>query len=167
MIRYCQHNLSELKNIIRVLTDEQYTCKTNILSDATIGQHIRHILEFYICLIEGIQIQKINYDNRTRNMNIESSVNYALSIIHQIENELIDLNKNAVIKLNGNYSAEENKIIAVSTTVERELIYCLEHSIHHQALIKIGLMYHGLHHLLPENFGVAPATIRYKKQCVQ
>jgi hypothetical protein len=43
------------------------------------------------------------------------------------------------------------------------LAYCLEHTIHHQALIKIGLMELNLIHLIDQHFGVAPATIRFKK----
>lgn len=53
------------------------------------------------------------------------------------------------------------------TFINRELAYCLEHSIHHQALIKVGLKEQNIENLIDENFGVAPATIRHKQKCAQ
>jgi hypothetical protein len=39
-----------------------------------------------------------------------------------------------------------------------------EHTIHHMALIRIGCMDIGAH-MLPEGFGVAPATLQYRSKC--
>ena len=47
-----------------------------------------------------------------------------------------------------------------------ELIYNLEHSIHHQALIKVAVLKNSAIQL-SENFGVAKSTIEYRNQCVQ
>ncbi|MDC1012234.1 hypothetical protein OAQ04_03240 [Flavobacteriaceae bacterium] len=47
----------------------------------------------------------------------------------------------------------------------RELAYCLDHRIHHQSLIKIGLTEQGLDHLIDENFGVAFFTQNYRNEC--
>jgi hypothetical protein len=52
----------------------------------------------------------------------------------------------------------------VNTSFERELVYCLDHAIHHQALIKIGLKEQELSHLVSQDFGVAYSTLRYRKQ---
>ena len=47
MKTYCQENLNEIKKVLLLLTDEQYSYPSNTLFRATIGQHVRHILEFY------------------------------------------------------------------------------------------------------------------------
>ena len=48
----------------------------------------------------------------------------------------------------------------------RELLYNLEHCIHHQALIKVAVLQ--LEHLqIDQDFGVARSTIEYRKQCAQ
>lgn len=60
----------------------------------------------------------------------------------------------------------EGEAISISTNYYRELVYNLEHCIHHQALIKVALLQ--LNHVtIDENFGVARSTIEYRKQCAQ
>jgi hypothetical protein len=61
------------------------------------------------------------------------------------------------ITLTGNYFNNVQVNISMQSTVLRELTYYLEHSIHRQALIKVGLPEQGLGHLLNKNFGLAPA----------
>ncbi|MDA8611714.1 hypothetical protein N9L07_01085 [Flavobacteriaceae bacterium] len=53
----------------------------------------------------------------------------------------------------------------VKTTFFRELIYCMDHGIHHQSLIKIALIDQGLNHLINDKFGVAFSTQNYRNQC--
>ena len=50
----------------------------------------------------------------------------------------------------------------MKSSFERELLYCLDHAIHHQALIKIGLKELHLSHLVSPDFGVAYSTLRYR-----
>jgi hypothetical protein len=56
--------------------------------------------------------------------------------------------------------------IRVESNYLRELLYNLEHCIHHQALIKVAVLQNPTI-LLSENFGVAHSTIEYRKQCAQ
>ena len=53
----------------------------------------------------------------------------------------------------------------VQTSFFRELIYCMDHCIHHQSLIKIALLEQNLMHLVDSNFGVAFSTQIYRNQC--
>ena len=164
---HCKHNLLEIKSLLGNLKKEDYTKPLSLLSDSTIGQHVRHILEFYICLIASKNTEIVNYDNRKRSLEIETSVQFAQSQIDFIIDHFILDNNNIQFTLEGNYSAETTENTAIPTTYQRELAYCLEHSIHHQALIKVGLKELELESVINENFGVAPATIRHKKQCAQ
>jgi len=167
MITYCKHNLQEIKNLVASVTTNQYTYNSNLLSGASIGQHIRHILEFYLCLINEHKAGKVNYDKRERDLKLESDSAFAIYTIDKICINLILSNNESGILLEGNFSSNESEIVTIETTFKRELAYCLEHSIHHQALIKIGLMELNIEHLISEDFGVAPATIRYKEKCAQ
>jgi len=163
MKTYCQQNLIEIKMLILQLTKEQYVYNSKMISGATIGQHIRHILEFYQSVLNGMDIKSINYDNRNRNLLIETDKDFAIQIIDSINTNLsLDMLDESFI-LEGNFCAEEGKQIQIQTTLFRELAYCLEHSIHHQALIKVGLLELNSLSLIDETFGLAPATIRYKK----
>jgi len=63
--------LLEIKKLTLVLSDEVYSSPLDILSGSSIGQHMRHIVEFYTCLLSQQQGQIINYDLRARNQLIE------------------------------------------------------------------------------------------------
>jgi hypothetical protein len=47
----------------------------------------------------------------------------------------------------------------------RELLYNLEHCIHHQALIKVAILQ--CETVTIDNFGVDQTTIEYRNQCAQ
>lgn len=167
MIIHCKENLQQIKTLIASLEEEQYQYKSQLLSDSTIGQHIRHILEFYLCVIYGVSRGFINYDSRDRDLKLESNPLFAISCIDRICNDIECLSTDQDINLVGNFSSETETLKTIRTTTDRELAYCLEHSIHHQALIKIGLIEQKVDHLINEGFGVAPATIRHNQQCAQ
>jgi hypothetical protein len=60
----------------------------------------------------------------------------------------------------------EKVTFKVQTNYFRELLYNLEHSIHHQALIKVAVLKNKNIQLCSE-FGVAKSTIEYRTQCAQ
>ncbi|MFK5957393.1 MAG: DinB family protein [Lutibacter sp.] len=167
MKTYCKQNLVEIKKLILKLSNEEFVYVSKLLSEATIGQHIRHILEFYQSIINTKNSSVINYDNRKRNLEIETNSSVAIQIIDEICAQLTRNFINKQLILEGNFCADEGRKIQIQTTLNRELAYCLEHSIHHQALIKVGLIELEKTHYIESTFGIAPATIRYKKVCVQ
>jgi len=60
----------------------------------------------------------------------------------------------------------DSELVCIETNYYRELLYNLEHCIHHQALIRVAL-FQMENIKVNANFGVAPSTIEYRKQCVQ
>lgn len=167
MKTYCQENLIQIKNVLTLLTNEQYSYPSNTLFGATIGQHVRHILEFYQSVFNGLDTKIVNYDNRERNLLIETNCNFAIQIIDEINRLLSHYHSDKNLVLEGNFCATEGNEMKIQTSFYRELAYCLEHSIHHQALIKVGLLEVNCLTYIDENFGLAPATIRYRKLCAQ
>lgn len=167
MKTYCKQNLEEIKALLLQLSNEQYTYASKLLSEATIGQHVRHILEFYQSVLNGVNTKVINYDLRERKLLIETDNDFAIRTIDSINEVLaLDIQDRPFI-LEGNFSSEPGNQTQIQTTLFRELAYCLEHSIHHQALIKVGLIELSSASFIDETFGLAPATIRYKKICAQ
>jgi uncharacterized damage-inducible protein DinB len=131
-----------------------------LLSGASIGQHLRHVVEFYDCLLNGLSQQKINYEKRARSLELENNRKTAINKIFWIKAELLSLELNSRLYL-------EIEDLVIDTSVQRELFYNLEHSIHHQALIKVGLKEQNIGHLVNADFGVAPSTLKYRKQCIE
>ena len=157
------HNLSQLKMLLKSIDYKDYLSHPDVLSGASIGQHIRHILEFYQLLITGSPEGEICYDNRSRDPHIENDIDHAIDIIDQIVDNLGTLKENTLVKLKADYTSEGDSENLISSSVGRELAYCIEHSIHHQALIKTGLISLGLKTLIDDDFGVAYSTIRFRK----
>jgi uncharacterized damage-inducible protein DinB len=167
MITFCSDNLKEIKSMINSMDNEQYTAKSALLSNSSIGQHVRHILEFYICLLDGYHKGVVNYDKRERNISIEIDNDFASNSIDSIIENFEGIGEDAPLQLEASFNGIIDDVIIIKSSIARELAYCLEHSIHHQALIKIGLHELKCDSLVNSNFGVAPATIRYKKECAQ
>ncbi len=161
LIHNVKNNLSENIELLRQLTNEEYVLQHPELSNATIGEHMRHIIELYGSLVENYDYGLINYDNRKRDVLIQTDKNVAISIIEKFLLEIDKTNKPLSLAHNC-FSPKE----VLQTNYFRELIYNLEHSIHHQALIKVAL--HNLPHIrIPDSFGIAPSTLEYRKQCAQ
>jgi uncharacterized damage-inducible protein DinB len=161
---YCQQNLLQLSLLLKAMTPENYLAKLPILSDSSIGQHVRHLLEFYQCLLNQSGSGKVNYDLRKRDLTLEEDLNVAIGAMEQLISELNTRSSRAEKLILENDFSNEGlpEIDRIFTSYERELAYCLEHAIHHQALIKVGLHVLGLKHLADQSFGLAPATIRYQ-----
>ena len=161
--------LNDLQCYLSVIEPVTYQAPLDILSGSTIGQHTRHIIEFYNCLLEQSRtstIPVINYANRRRDYQIESQPDHALACVETISRQLRDLDPAMVCKLNcAEHGMDE---LVVESTISRELIYNIEHTIHHLAIVKIALKTALPSLALPEHFGVAPSTIRYRQEaCAQ
>ena len=149
--------LEELKYVINQLDNTDYSKPLDLLSGSTVGQHTRHILEFYQCFIEGNSSKEIDYDLRKRNVTIETNTDFACKFIDHI-NYSIDKISDCTIILKSN-NGDESQFI--SSSIERELVYNIEHAIHHMAIIKIAVLNDFSNIVLPPHFGVAPSTVQY------
>ena len=159
-----QNVFLQLTETLHLLTDEQYIHPSKILSHATIGQHTRHIIETFMCLEEGYANGTVNYENRKRDLQIETDKNFASVLLKKIYDEINKPDK--AIILEATYNDDSNELIRFHTNYHREIAYNLEHTIHHMALIKVGIC--ELSDIaLPEGFGVATSTMKYRKECAQ
>jgi hypothetical protein len=132
-----------------------------LLSGASIGGHVRHILEFYVCLLRSVDQDNVCYDERDRNHRIETERAFARKITVMVMEKLSILTEDRVLQLKSDFSHEGNAFLYLNTSLYRELAYCLEHAIHHQAILKIALQSLNLSIVPTESFGVAPSTFRH------
>jgi hypothetical protein len=153
--------LNELIDLLHQLSNAEYSNPCEHLSNATIGEHTRHIIELFQCLEKQYESGIVNYDKRERNVLIQTDTDFAINQIQIIQNNLSKKNKK--IKLQQVIDGEK---MDIESNYNRELLYNLEHCIHHQALIKVAILLSDTIKI-DENFGVARSTIEYRKQCVQ
>nr|WP_298791272.1 DinB family protein [uncultured Allomuricauda sp.] len=153
--------IEQFKDILLQLPEDCYAHSCEALFNASIGQHTRHIIELYQCLINGYDNSDVSYDKRERNKRIEQDVHFAVSQLQLIQSNLERPNKTVMVTydLGG---METN----LESNYYREVMYNLEHTIHHHALIKVGIN-HFTSIELPESFGVAPSTMQHREACAQ
>ncbi|CAN5813349.1 hypothetical protein BH10BAC2_BH10BAC2_20200 [soil metagenome] len=154
----------QLNDSLNQLSNEQYLQPVQTLSNATIGQHVRHIIELFICLENGYQDGVINYEKRKRDYTIETNKAFAVQLLHSIVAGLGKPNK--ALMLEAGYDDLSEDVVTIETNYLREVVYNLEHTVHHMALIRVGITSFSAI-TLPEGYGVASSTIKYRQACAQ
>jgi len=155
------HSFDEMKSILSQFDDSMYQKKLTIISNGTIGQHFRHIIEFYDCFLKAQLNNVVCYDERKRNLLWETSVDETSNKLDKINATIQQLDLMQTIQLKQTYYREEFKI---TSSNQRELMYCFDHSVHHFALIKIAIVTHFPTIKIPQNFGIASSTIAFQNQ---
>ena len=154
----------QLSDSLAQLSDAQYIQPSQTLSNATIGQHVRHVIELFTCLETGYDCGVINYEKRKRDYAIETNKALATKLLRSIGSGLNKPNK--TLLLEAGYDDLSNECIIVESNYLREVVYNLEHTVHHMALIRVGI--NEVSDIrLPEGFGVASSTIKYRRACAQ
>ncbi len=158
--------LDQLEGVIDQVTKEDFRKPLNILSKSSIGQHVRHTLEFFICLMDASNTGTLNYDKRRHDKYIQEDKDLALSVIKSVKEfiEKTEGNKDLSLEIEYGISDEEVGMSVVTTNYEREIAYNIEHTVHHLALLKIGILSNFEYMELPPHFGVASSTVRYDKK---
>lgn len=153
-----ENSIRDLIYHIHLLNQEEYNSKTENFSHSSFGEHIRHIFNFYECILNGIQTGIIDYDNRIRDKKIESDQKYAILRFQEILEILPNLK-----------NFESKKMILITdeiqteTTLLRELIYVNEHLIHHSAILRIYFQFYFSEKIISKSFGFAKSTQNHQE----
>jgi hypothetical protein len=153
------HLFEQLKDLLGKLSQEQYVQPCIQLSNATIGQHIRHVIELFIELQKGYETGVVNYEKRKRDYNIETVKLHAAEVLDKVFSKLENENKTLVLHVN--YEIDAVGADTLQTNYVREIVYNIEHTVHHMALIRIAVK-EVSNIILPTCFGVAASTIKYR-----
>ena len=161
----CSNILSQLTDLVVQITEEDYVKPATTLSNSTIGQHLRHTLEFFICLEDGFERGVVNYDKRAHDKLIESDKFIARLAIDRI-NDFVTSLADKQLFLEVGYDVDKDDYLTIETTATRELVYNIEHAVHHMAIMKIGVREIATYIKLAPDFGIAASTIRYRETTV-
>lgn len=161
--------LGQIVAVCKQLTDDDFRKPLNVLSNNSIGKHIRHIIEFYDLMMIGNESGAINYDNRNHDKILEENRVLAIEKLNALGIEILDFKEDQPLQMTANYNIEEDNPVAITTTLYRELQYNIEHAVHHMAIIKIALLneFPGIE--IAQGFGIAYSTIKYQRdsECAQ
>jgi uncharacterized damage-inducible protein DinB len=157
--------LDQIIASIEKLGAEAYAQPLEIFNQSTLGQHFRHIYDFYLCLAEGAEQGLIDYAARKREPNIELLPQKAVERFQEIQQRLVALDMEQPLRVvPDSYKGKASLDYSVASSVGREMMYAYDHGIHHLAIIKIGVKtaFPGVE--LPKDLGVAPSTLRYREE---
>jgi uncharacterized damage-inducible protein DinB len=152
--------VTNLNEAFEHLSTDRYILPLPLLSGSSIGEHTRHIVEFFQCIGSALEPGTLDYSKRARNRQIEMDKNFALERLTEATQRLNLPNRQMVLYLNEG----GDSTFSIPSNLYREIAYNIEHAIHHMAIIKIGLKSLGI--AVADDFGVAPSTLQYRAACV-
>ncbi len=155
--------LRQGESLLHAIDDDTYTEKLSDVFGSAIGGHYRHCLDHFQSLLDGLDASEINYDHRRRDSRIENDRSFALQETQRITRGVDSICANFLefpINVRSKVSYALDQSFLIGSTVGRELMYAVAHSIHHYALIAVmcGL----LDVPVPAGFGVAPSTLQHQ-----
>ena len=151
--------LEDLAAVLCRVSPMAYTATPFPAASGSIGQHVRHILDHVASVCAAAPRAPLSYDYRERGTNVEADVAAALRTIARLTSELTALAaRDDEPTTMMSMLAPGAEPIVVRTTLGRELLFVVSHTIHHQALI--GLLLSAAGSGVPQDFGRAPSTPR-------
>ncbi len=152
---------NQLAFFLDTISNEQFSMPLPLLHNNSIGKHVRHIIEFYECLLESKEYNVLDYDLRKRNLLLEMDKEECKRSMNLIEGILSGTKCETIIQLSFLAFPEDEKKLRISSNWDREIAYNIEHTIHHMAIIGMAMSVYFPDIKLGENFGVAPSTIKF------
>jgi len=160
LLRY----LDQAADLVTSLDDTGYLQPEPMAMHASIGGHLRHVLEHIEPILDTPADGLLDYDARPRDKEVETSRVCALGRTRQLQESLRampDEWENDLLRIRNRVAVEEDAVCVAPSSRARELIYAIAHTVHHLALIRVMCNLRGI--ALPENFGYAPSTLHHLK----
>lgn len=153
----CLDCCQQLRRLVVSLSPEQYRSTSR---DIRIGAHARHVLDHIFCLLRGVKTERINYDARTRDPELETdpaqmliALDLAIGQLRELRDQVEPAAEVRVV----NAVAPSGQPSEFNSNWSRELAFLAHHTMHHLAMIVIAAR--GLGVEPPAHYGVAPSTL--------
>jgi uncharacterized damage-inducible protein DinB len=152
--------LDDLAAVLERTSDADYVAKPPGGISGSVGAHVRHCLDHVHALLDRADDGPVSYDQRRRQAAIEEGRQLAVSALRAAGARLQALAPHlpaGSVTLRAQVDRDGSQVEA-SSTIARELVFLLQHTIHHQALVALLLAGRGV--VVPHLFGYAPSTPR-------
>lgn len=158
----CEH-IEEIIGLMKQIEENDFVASPPVFFGASISKHLRHIYEFYNCLLSAEESGIVDYDSRQRDLKLEEDKEYAIQKFLELASRIKEDRTHSDLQLVSLYHYGETTFHS-NTSFERELIFNVEHLVHHLAIIKQGIITNFQNIELSENFGVARSTLDYRQK---
>lgn len=159
MITAIIKNLERGEMLLKNISNEAYNDKSVAPYFSSIGAHMRHVLDIFDCIFEGLESKSVNLAARKRNELIETNKNEGLAYFKKTIDTLKKLENtdfNQIVAVKDDLGLGE---VTVNYTLAAALIQAHSHALHHFA--SLGYLINILGIALPsEDFGYNPTTPR-------
>jgi len=149
---------------LKALPADTYAQPLDLLDQNTIGKHCRHILEGLEALLPAKEHQDINYEKRKRQLLYEIDERAFLQRMDELIDTLVSYDLHRIIHVTHEPFPQQLAQEHLHTSIGRELLYNMEHMIHHMAIIRLAANSLGLQELVPNNFGLAFSTVQHQQK---
>lgn len=149
--------LKQVSVLIEIIIRQPSGVGGSMFSEARIGAHIRHVHDHFQAFLEGLDTGIVDYNQRNRDSPAEKDI--ALSdhvhqtILTRMSSAALTHRALFIISEIDCFASENTEL---PSTIDRELLYLINHTIHHVAIIKLVLQHRGI--AVPDYLGVAPST---------
>lgn len=156
-------SLIDLDKLLQQVSHRQY-CNTVAPFPSSAGKHFRHITEHIQQFLAGLEPAHINYDNRSRQILLETDTVAMQAMLGKLIPALAQaskdntLNRQLLVELCVNQHA---RVESVASSIGRELVFLHSHTIHHCSQIAAILALQGIK--VDIEFGTAPATLKHSR----
>ncbi len=159
MIEAIEHNLKRGIKLLNSITDIQYSDTSMEPYHSSIGGHMRHILDVFDCIFDGLESKKVDLAARKRDELAEQKTAFGLAYFERVLEQLDGLkgtDLNQIVEVSDDLGLGR---VTTNYTLASALIQAHSHAIHHFA--SIGYIIAKLDIDLPDaDFGYNPTTPR-------
>ena len=151
--------IAQAKHYLRGVSESTYQAILKPHFSGSAGAHMRHILDHYIALKEGMVSGSVDYNKRHRFSEVEKSPEAAMRKWLEIEHWLLgicQLSADLPLTVICETSLQQTQNSLSLSTLARELVFVSSHAVHHFSLLAVISSLQGLES--DTNFGVAPTT---------
>jgi hypothetical protein len=155
----------QAKQFLLSISQQAYQLVLKPHFSGSAGAHMRHILDHYLAVKEGLVSGTINYNKRNRHSQIETEPQVALTLCQDIEHWLVgvcQLDADLSLQVICESSMLDTQNTETQSTLARELIFVSSHAVHHYSLMAVIKSLQGLE--TEELFGLAPATASHLRK---
>jgi uncharacterized damage-inducible protein DinB len=157
MIIAIEKNLQRGIQLLNSLSDDEYSDCSVAPYYSSIGNHIRHVLDVFACVFDGLEKGKVDFCKREKDVLAETKRNVGLRYFETTIEQLHNLKENSFHKKITIYDDLGCGKTAAEYTLGSALMQAQSHAIHHFATI--GYIINQLNISLPvKDFGYNPTS---------
>ena len=152
-------SLDELASLVEATSDEDFVAQPPGGVSGSIGAHVRHCLDHVDAVLEAAPGGMMTYDHRRRRTALEGCRHLAAAALRIAVARLDAVRDRADVPIVLVSQVDRaGAQVRVASSLGRELVFALQHTIHHQAVVAVLLADRGVR--VPPTFGYAPSTPR-------